>query len=138
MKYGFFNKQYNEIINILVGYPEIEKAVLFGSRAIGTWKEASDVDIAIYGEQADIFVAGRLKDHFEEETFLPFFFDIIAFNSISSEELKEHIRDKGVEIYRKGNERFARLNAAFTEQLKEEERLNAMILENMGKVKVDG
>lgn len=36
------------------------------------------------------------------------------------------------------NERFAKLKAEFAEQLKEEERLNALILENLGKVKVDG
>ena len=36
------------------------------------------------------------------------------------------------------NERFAKLTAEFAEQLKEEERLNALILENLGKVKIDG
>ncbi len=35
-------------------------------------------------------------------------------------------------------ERFAMLKAEFEEQLKEEERLNALILDNLGKVKVDG
>jgi len=32
------------------------------------------------------------------------------------------------------NERFTRLKAEFKEQLKEEDRLNALILENLGKV----
>ena len=36
------------------------------------------------------------------------------------------------------SERFARLKAKFEEQLKEEERLNEMILENLAKVKIDG
>jgi type I restriction enzyme M protein len=35
-------------------------------------------------------------------------------------------------------ERFDMLKAEFAEQLKEEERLNALILENLGKVKIDG
>jgi len=36
------------------------------------------------------------------------------------------------------NERFAKLKAEFEEQLKEEARLNALIAENLGKVKVNG
>ncbi|MCD5406659.1 MAG: type I restriction-modification system subunit M [Desulfotomaculum sp.] len=36
------------------------------------------------------------------------------------------------------NERFSKLKAEFAEQLKEEKRLNALIAENLGKVKVDG
>jgi predicted nucleotidyltransferase len=45
--------------------------VLFGSRAIDTYKEASDVDIAIKGEQADWSLAITIKEHLEEETYLP-------------------------------------------------------------------
>jgi predicted nucleotidyltransferase len=37
----------------LASYESVEKAVLFGSRAIDTYKEASDVDIAIKGKKAD-------------------------------------------------------------------------------------
>ena len=36
------------------------------------------------------------------------------------------------------NERFAKLKAEFTEQLKKEERLNALILENLEKVNING
>jgi type I restriction enzyme M protein len=36
------------------------------------------------------------------------------------------------------NERFAKLKAEFQEQLKEEARLNALIIENLEKVKVNG
>jgi predicted nucleotidyltransferase len=45
MKYGLSDKQLQEIKEILASYVSVEKAVLFGSRAIDTYKEASDVDI---------------------------------------------------------------------------------------------
>jgi predicted nucleotidyltransferase len=54
MKYGLSDKQLQEIKEILASYESVDKAVLFGSRAIDTYKEASDVDIAIKGEQADL------------------------------------------------------------------------------------
>ena len=45
MKYGISDVQLKEIIDFIQGYPEVEEAVLFGSRARDTYKEASDVDI---------------------------------------------------------------------------------------------
>jgi predicted nucleotidyltransferase len=50
MKFGLSNKQLEEIISVIQQYPEVEEAVLFGSRAINTFKEASDVDIALKGK----------------------------------------------------------------------------------------
>jgi predicted nucleotidyltransferase len=75
-------------------YESVEKAVLFGSRAIDTYKEASDVDIAIKGEKADWSLAITIKEHLEEETYLPFFFDVVAYGGVESEELKQHIDGK--------------------------------------------
>ncbi|KAF3981309.1 MAG: hypothetical protein HFP78_07440 [Methylococcales symbiont of Hymedesmia sp. n. MRB-2018] len=95
MKYGLSAEQLTEIKAILSSYDAIEQAILFGSRAIDTHKEASDVDIAIKGEKADWSLAMTLKDHFEEETYLPFFFDVVAYSSIKSDELREHIDRKG-------------------------------------------
>jgi len=99
MKYGLSEKQLKEIKDILASYPEVEEAVLFGSRAIDTYKEASDVDIAVRGKKVNWSLAAKIKDHLEEETYLPFFFDIIAYNTIKSDELKKHINTKGKTIY---------------------------------------
>ncbi len=104
MKYGLSNEQLNEIIEIISSYNEIEKAFIFGSRAIDTYKEASDVDIAICGEAVNMHTAGKLKDHLEDETYLPFFFDIISYNSITNENLKQHIQNKGKVIFQRNKE----------------------------------
>ena len=101
MKYGLSDKQLQEITGIISSYPQIEHAFIFGSRAINTYKEASDIDIAIKGSKVDSSLAAKLKDYLEEDTYLPFFFDVVAYNSIQSEELKKHIRTKGKAIYSK-------------------------------------
>ncbi|MEH0007594.1 MAG: nucleotidyltransferase domain-containing protein [Flavobacteriales bacterium] len=44
MKYGLSEKQLREITDILSTYDEVTEATLFGSRAMDTYKEASDVD----------------------------------------------------------------------------------------------
>jgi len=102
MKYGLSEKQLAQIIGILSGFDQIDEAVLFGSRAIDTYKEASDVVIAIKGKKVTAGLAAKLKFIFEEDTYLPFFFDFIAYPTITNKKLKEHIDRKGVTIYRKG------------------------------------
>ncbi len=102
MKYGLSEKQLQEIKTVLSSYDGVEQAVLFGSRAIDTYKEASDVDIAIKGEKADWSLAIAIKDHLEEETYLPFFFDVVAYESVASEELKQHIAGKGKILFKRG------------------------------------
>jgi uncharacterized protein len=45
MPYRLSNAQLEEIIQLIAAYPEVEEAILFGSRAMSTYKPASDVDI---------------------------------------------------------------------------------------------
>ncbi len=102
MKYGLSEDQLKQILDIIASYDEIEEAILFGSRAIDTYKEASDVDIAVKGKKVTASLASKLKYRFEEDTYLPFFFDFIAYSTITNESLKKHIDSKGVSIYRAG------------------------------------
>lgn len=101
MKYGLSEKQLQEIVNTIAQFQEIEEAVIFGSRATGKHKKASDVDIALKGEKVSAALAARLKFIFEEDTYLPFFFDCVAYLSINNENLKKEINEKGWVIYRK-------------------------------------
>ncbi len=101
MKYGLSDKQFKQIVDILALYKDIDKAILFGSRAIGNYKKASDVDIAIVGENADFTLASKIKSHLEDDTYLPYFFDIISYKTINSNELKESIKVYGKTIFNK-------------------------------------
>jgi type I restriction enzyme S subunit len=101
MKYGLSEAQLQEIISFIGQYPEVEAAVLFGSRAIDTYKEASDVDIALKGARVTHGLAAKMKFDIEEDTYLPFFFDFVAYPLITNEALKTHIDTKGVVIFRR-------------------------------------
>ena len=102
MKYGLNYSELKVIEKALKSHPEVEEAVLFGSRVIGSFKEASDVDIALKGKKANTNLALRLKSYFEEETNLPYFFDFLSYSHISNKNLKNQIDKDGVVIYRKG------------------------------------
>lgn len=98
MKFGLWGRQLRQIQDVLAKYPAIEEAVLFGSRAMGNYKEASDIDIAIKG-QFSPSLATELKTKFQDETPLPFFFDVVAYSQIDNPKLKENIDEYGVLIY---------------------------------------
>ena len=100
MHYGLTEAQLQTIIAYLSCYPEIEEAVLFGSRALGSYKKASDVDIAIKGPQVTIFTAAALKSKLEDETVIPYFFDIVPYPKVTHPEFLQHIDSYGISIYK--------------------------------------
>lgn len=101
MKFGLSDDQLRQVQTILSKYPSITEAVVFGSRAMGNYKEASDVDVALKGDITLSMVAD-VKYALEEDTYLPFFFDIIAYGIIDAPKLKEHIDKYGEVLYRAG------------------------------------
>ena len=98
MNFGLSDGQLNEIIKIISGFDEIESAILFGSRAINNHKEASDVDIALKGNRVTVEIANKLHSLLEE-TNIPFFFDVLNYNTINNEKLKSQIDKNGVQFY---------------------------------------
>jgi uncharacterized protein len=101
MKYGLSEQQLQEIIAFIATYEAVEEAILFGSRAMGNYEPASDVDVAIKGEGVSALLAARLKFDIEEDTYLPYFFDFVAYSSITNDALKKHIDEVGALIYQK-------------------------------------
>jgi len=91
MKFGIPEKSINMIIRVLLCLPEIEKASVFGSRAIGNYKNGSDFDLVIYGPKVTEKTVSSLSVQLNEELPLPYFFDIVHYESLTNEDLKSHI-----------------------------------------------
>lgn len=70
----------------------VSKSIIFGSRAKNTYKKGSDVDIAIVGDER------RLSYILNEESNLPYYFDVINLEKIKNENLIEHINRVGKSI----------------------------------------
>lgn len=87
------------MVNAMRRFDEIEKAAVFGSRAKGTNKPGSDVDIAIWGKDITFSTLSRLRAMLEEESPMPYFFDIVDYLHLTHEELKNHIDRVGVFFY---------------------------------------
>ena len=99
--YGLLERDIRYIKKALEQCEEIEKAIIFGSRAMGNYKNGSDVDIAVLGELISNNTILKLNDYLNDIYPLPYFFDIINYNSITNENLKKHIDIEGKIIYTK-------------------------------------
>jgi predicted nucleotidyltransferase len=101
MRYGIPDKSMEMIINALEKIPEIDKTIIFVSRAMGNYKNGSDIDLAVFGRQVSNETVNKLKIELNEELPLPYYFDIICYDSIKNDELKKHIDMHGKPLYEK-------------------------------------
>ena len=86
--------------NLFASIPQIEKVVLYGSRATGNFEKGSDVDLAVFGELVTYSHISYLKDKLENESPMLLKFDVLHFDRIGNEKLKKRIKEDGVEIYK--------------------------------------
>ncbi|MEA1961978.1 MAG: nucleotidyltransferase domain-containing protein [Bacillota bacterium] len=86
------------IIEAVKKFPEIEEVVIFGSRALGNYKKGSDVDLAIKGAAITKKTLFGLNDLLNEVYPLPYFFDILHYDTIKNPKLIEHIDDHGLSV----------------------------------------
>ena len=98
MRFGLRDDQIAEIVMVLQRFSDIKSAKIFGSRARGDNKLTSDIDIVLYGQLADC-TAVNVKAILEEETSLPFYFDVVDAQRLINEKLKTEIELQGQEFF---------------------------------------
>ena len=96
--FGLKDRDISNIQRALRMFPNIKRAVIFGSRAMGNYKEGSDIDIAIEVDKDDFDTAIRLSGILNEELPIPFFVDVINIATIGNKALLEHIEEAGKEL----------------------------------------
>lgn len=98
MEFGLSDQTCATVRQILGAYPQIEKAVLYGSRAKGNYKNGSDIDLSLIGTALDhrllMSVASALDD-----SDIPYTVDLSLFEHIENTALREHIERVGKVFY---------------------------------------
>ena len=92
---GIKQKVIDEMIALARRY-EVEKLILFGSRARGAYRERSDIDLAFRGGKGDYFTLDV-----DETTSTLLEFDIINLDKPVRSELLESIEREGIVLYEK-------------------------------------
>jgi len=99
--FGLKETDLEEIISVLSQQPEVKEAFIFGSRAKGNFKKGSDVDIALKGEKLNLQITSHISLLLNEETTMPYRFDLLNYHTISNKELTDHVNRLGVLFYKK-------------------------------------
>src|SRR6266540_1776627 len=99
-KFGLKQTTIDKINGLFSGYPQIEQVILYGSRAKGNYRNGSDIDLTIKGE--DVTLSQLLKIETElDDLLLPYKTDLSLLHKIDDPDLIDHIRRVGVVFYDK-------------------------------------
>ncbi|MGY6560805.1 MAG: nucleotidyltransferase domain-containing protein [Luteibaculaceae bacterium] len=96
---GLTKEEMTRIRAVFFKYPQIDKAVLYGSRAMGNYKPASDIDITLMGNRIDLSLLTEIEFDLDD-LMLSYKFDITIFDKITNAAFIEHINRVGKEIYK--------------------------------------
>lgn len=99
MLYGLKMHVIEKINTIFTGYSQVEKVILYGSRAKGNFRNGSDIDLVVIGS-VDISLLHRIENELDD-LYLPCTIDIALLSHIKNESLLDHINRVGIEFYTK-------------------------------------
>ncbi|MCF6267868.1 MAG: nucleotidyltransferase domain-containing protein [Desulfuromusa sp.] len=98
MKFGLSDSTITKMQHVFEKYPQIDKVIVYGSRAKGNFRPGSDIDLTLFGkyltQQQCSEVAEKLDD-----LLLPYMIDLSVFDLLEHEDLKEHILRVGKVFY---------------------------------------
>lgn len=85
--------------SVFKGWPQIQQVQLYGSRAKGSYRPGSDIDLVIEGEELTLSQLLAIENQIDD-LLLPWMVDISLKHQIDNTSLLEHIARVGVTFYR--------------------------------------
>ena len=98
--FGLSGDAWLQIRQTLAQYPQIEQAILYGSRAKGNYKPGSDIDLTLKGAQLDMGLLGDIEQSLDD-LLLPYEIDLSLYAQLNHAELTAHIDRVGQVIYQR-------------------------------------
>ena len=100
MKYGLNQTVIDKICSVFSSFSQVEKAVLYGSRAKGNYKNGSDIDLSLFGKELTYNIYANIVDALDD-LLLPYKIDLSIFETLENTSLKEHIQRVGIVFYKR-------------------------------------
>lgn len=98
--YGLSDTVIADICSVFGLYQNIDKVIIFGSRAKGTYSEGSDIDLAVVGENISFNQLMDINIQIEDLGLL-YKVDVVDYNKNAETPIGEHIRRVGKLFYQK-------------------------------------
>ena len=100
MNSGLAEDTTTRIRAVFANHPEVEKVILYGSRAKGNYRSGSDIDLTLLGNGLTPDILGKIRGELDDGP-LPYRVDLSILSHITHADLVDHIRRVGVVFYEK-------------------------------------
>jgi predicted nucleotidyltransferase len=97
MRFGLPEGTIKSILSVLKNHPKVVRAVLYGSRAKGNFRNGSDIDLALEAPTMDLSELLRLENELDD-LLLPYKIDLTLLHMIENADLLDHIKRIGVDF----------------------------------------
>lgn len=94
---GIPERVLNAIRTVICADPAVTRVVLFGSRAKGTWRDGSDIDLAVYADGIDRLRVWPWLDSLDEPSF-PWTVEVVTIDDATHIALRQHVERVGIEL----------------------------------------
>ena len=98
MPFGLPSDTVTRICAVFARHPEVRQAILYGSRAMGTQREESDIDLTLTGKDLDFKTLARIETELDD-LLLPYKMDLSIRRQINNDALLNHIERVGIVFY---------------------------------------
>lgn len=96
--FGLPQRTIDELLNYFSSKPDIEKVVIYGSRAKGNYHNGSDIDFAVWSDDNKNFL--RIASELDDLP-TPYKFDVTDYKTLTHEGMKNSIDNDGIIFYRR-------------------------------------
>jgi predicted nucleotidyltransferase len=100
MTFGLPDRTVNILRDTFRRHPEVEQVVIYGSRAMGTYRTGSDIDLTLIGEQLTHEILLQIAEDLDEAP-IPYTVDLSIYHDIRDDDVRDHIRRRGMVFYQK-------------------------------------
>lgn len=100
MEFGLSDTEINKINQVFSSFPEIEKVIVYGSRAKGNFRAGSDIDMTLTGKDLNLYIINEVNTKLDD-LLMPYIFDLSVLKQIKNQDFTDHIRRVGTIFYKK-------------------------------------
>ncbi len=100
MKFGLSDSTITKIQQVFVEYPQVDKVLVYGSRAKGDFHPGSDIDLTLFGNELDRQQCSEIADALDD-LLLPYTIDLSVFDQLKHPALEAHIERVGKMFYQR-------------------------------------
>ena len=104
-RFGLSQGVIDGIRSVLSRHPSVRRAVLYGSRAKGNYRQGSDIDLTLCEEQGQTISSREVALILDEidDLLLPYTLDLSVFEQLGNAELRAHIERVGQIFYERAD-----------------------------------